>query len=326
MQVAGKSVDLPAPMAVTMPAGRAGGPPQRAGPLHAPARVRRGSRCWPPTCRNNSSKNRTTRPTRARRSSFPARSRDASRRPAIAISTSSRPRRASVSCSAGQTRALGSPSDLFMRLYNADGGVLAEAEDNGNGRRQRSTSRSRPMASIACASKTRIAAAAATKSIGSWSSRIRPASRWQRPPKKSTRPQNGVFVVKVTAARRDYNGPITLSVEGAGEGCTLRHNIIPEGKPETTMHVTLGPALQAGQIGDGPRSSVRRRSARPNFAPRPARWRRCGRRVCRPAVSARRARRPAGPGRGPCVSAVLSIDRRRARRAAGEAAKPRRAA
>ena len=29
----------------------------------------------------------------------------------------------------GQTRSLGSPCDLFMRLYNAEGGVLAEADD-----------------------------------------------------------------------------------------------------------------------------------------------------------------------------------------------------
>ncbi|HEV3024260.1 MAG TPA: LamG domain-containing protein, partial [Pirellulales bacterium] len=61
-------------------------------------------------------------------------------------------------------------------------------------------------------------------------------------------PQSGVFVVKVTATRRDYNGPITLSVEGAGEGCVLRHNVIPEGKPDTTMHVTPGPSLAAGQM------------------------------------------------------------------------------
>ena len=60
-------------------------------------------------------------------------------------------------------------------------------------------------------------------------------------------PQNGVFIVKVTAVRRDYNGPITLSVEGAGDGCTVRNNIIPEGKPETTLSVTLGPSIQAGQ-------------------------------------------------------------------------------
>src|SRR5690606_4001578 len=31
----------------------------------------------------------------------------------------------------GETRTLGSPCDLYMRLYNAEGGVLAEAEDNG---------------------------------------------------------------------------------------------------------------------------------------------------------------------------------------------------
>src|SRR5262249_14903334 len=33
---------------------------------------------------------------------------------------------------AGQARSLGSPCDLYLRLYNADGGMLAEAEDAGS--------------------------------------------------------------------------------------------------------------------------------------------------------------------------------------------------
>lgn len=146
----------------------------------------------------------------------------------------------------GQTRSLGSPSDLFLRLYNADGGVVAEAEDSGPDE--------------------------ATLNVtfpadGVYRLRVENTNRRGGPDdvyrvliepyragfslaaaaEKVDAPQNGVFVVKVTAARRDYNGPITLGVEGAGEGCTVRHNIIPEGKPETTMHVTLGPSLAAGQ-------------------------------------------------------------------------------
>lgn len=149
---------------------------------------------------------------------------------------------------AGQTRTLGSPSDLFLRLYNADGGVLAEAEDSGPDEaminftfptdgvyrlRVEDTNRRGGPAEV-----YRIAVAP-----------YQPGFSLQAAAEKVDAPQNGVFVVKVTAARRDYNGPITLGVEGAGEGASVRNNIIPEGKPETTMHVTLGKSLTAGQMG-----------------------------------------------------------------------------
>ncbi|MGD9723088.1 MAG: LamG-like jellyroll fold domain-containing protein [Pirellulales bacterium] len=147
----------------------------------------------------------------------------------------------------GQTRSLGSPGDLFMRLYNADGGALSEAEDNG--------------ADEGAIDYT-------FPADGLYRLRVEDTHRRGGPDRayriavepyqagftleaaaeKVDAPQNGVFVVKVTCVRRDYNGPITLSVEGAGEGCQLQHNIIPEGKPETTLHCTLGSSLAAGQI------------------------------------------------------------------------------
>ena len=149
---------------------------------------------------------------------------------------------------AGQTRSLGSPSDLFMRLYNAEGGVLAEAEDNGN---EEGTLN------------------ATFPADGIYRLRVEDTNHRGGPDEvyrvvvepyqagftlaaaaeKVDAPQNGVFVVKVTAARRDYNGPITLGVEGAGEGCTLRNNIIPEGKPETTMQRHARPVADGRPIG-----------------------------------------------------------------------------
>jgi hypothetical protein len=147
----------------------------------------------------------------------------------------------------GQTRSLGSPCDLFLRLHNADGGVLAEAEDTG------------PEEGILDvtlpADGVYRLKVEDTNHRGGPDEVYRIAVEPYQPgftltaaAEKVDAPQNGVFVVKVTAARRDYNGPITLSLEGAGEGCTLRGNIIPEGKPETTLNVTLGPTLAAGQL------------------------------------------------------------------------------
>jgi hypothetical protein len=147
----------------------------------------------------------------------------------------------------GQTRGLGSPADIFMRIYNADGGSVAEAEDNGN--QEGAINYTFPADGL-----YRLRVEDTNRRGGSDRAyRIavepyQPGFDLQAAAEKVDAPQNGVFVVKVTSARRDYNGPITLSVEGAGEGCTLGGNVIPEGKNETTMHVTIGSPLAAGQL------------------------------------------------------------------------------
>ncbi|REK12893.1 MAG: hypothetical protein DWQ37_09700 [Planctomycetota bacterium] len=148
----------------------------------------------------------------------------------------------------GQARSAGSPCDLFMRLYNADGGVVAQAEDNGN--QEGSINYTFPADGV-----YRLRVEETNRRGGpDMVYRVRiepyqPGFDLVAEAEKVDAPQNGVFVVKVIANRRDYGGPITLSVEGAGEGCSLSSNVIPESKPETTMHVTLGPSLTAGQIG-----------------------------------------------------------------------------
>ncbi len=146
----------------------------------------------------------------------------------------------------GQTRSLGSPSDLFLRLYNADGGVVAEADDAGTD--EGSINYTFPADGV-----YRLRVEDTNRRGGPDEvyrvevAPYQPGFSLSAASEKVDAPQNGVFVVKVTATRRDYNGPITLSVDGAGSDCTLRHNIIPEGKPETTLTVTLGPSMQAGQ-------------------------------------------------------------------------------
>jgi hypothetical protein len=147
----------------------------------------------------------------------------------------------------GQTRSLGSPSDLFLRLYNSEGGVLAEAEDTGP--EEGILNFAFPTDGIY---RLRVEdtnhRGGADEVYRILVEPYQPGFTLAAAAEKVDAPQNGVFVVKVTATRRDYNGPITLALEGAGEGCVLRHNIIPEGKPETTLQATLGPSLTAGQI------------------------------------------------------------------------------
>jgi hypothetical protein len=149
----------------------------------------------------------------------------------------------------GQTRTLGSPSDLFLRCYDAAGGMLAEAEDNGP--EEAILNFTLPAAGLY---RLRVEE---THRGGGPDDVYRIAVTPYQPgfslavaADKVDAPQDGVFVVKVTAARREYNGPITLGVEGAGEGASLGSNVIPEGKPETTLHVRLGKSLAAGYFGE----------------------------------------------------------------------------
>src|SRR5690606_13594749 len=61
-------------------------------------------------------------------------------------------------------------------------------------------------------------------------------------------PQGGVFVTKVTATRAGYDGPITLSLQGAPEGTKLDANTIAEKKNDTTLSVTLPESVPAGTL------------------------------------------------------------------------------
>jgi len=147
---------------------------------------------------------------------------------------------------AGQTRSLGSAADLFIRLYNAEGGVIGEVEDTGT--EEGSLTSTIPADGVY---RLRVedvhhrGGPAATYRI--LVSPYQAGFTLAAAAEKVDAPQKGVFVVKVTATRRDYNGLITLAVEGV-DGCTLRHNIIPEGKPDTTLNVTLPDSLPGGQL------------------------------------------------------------------------------
>jgi hypothetical protein len=54
---------------------------------------------------------------------------------------------------------------------------------------------------------------------------------------------SGEFEVKVTCARRDYKGPITLGVDGLGDELKLSGNAIKEGQTETRLRAKLGEGL-----------------------------------------------------------------------------------
>jgi hypothetical protein len=145
----------------------------------------------------------------------------------------------------GQTRSLGSPTDLFLRVFNADGGLLAEAEDNGI---------DEGVLNVAFP-----ADGVYRLMVEDLLRRGGPAHAYRvdvRPyqpgfsltvdAEKYDAPKNGVFVAKVTSARKDYNGPITLELQGVGEGYVLANNVIPEGQNEVLLNVTLPATIESG--------------------------------------------------------------------------------
>lgn len=146
----------------------------------------------------------------------------------------------------GRTRSIGSPSDLFLRLYNAAGAQLAEAEDAGAD--EGAIDFTFPEDGVYRLMAEDLLGRGGPEHVYRIDiAPYQPGFSLALEAEKFDAPQAGVFVAKVTSARRDYNGPITLSVAG-GEGFVLANNVIPEGKNETVISVTVPADAKPGQL------------------------------------------------------------------------------
>ena len=61
-------------------------------------------------------------------------------------------------------------------------------------------------------------------------------------------PSSGSFEIKVTPERHDYDGPITIALEGLGEGFSLEKNVITGKTNATPVTVKLPANMCAGQL------------------------------------------------------------------------------
>ena len=143
----------------------------------------------------------------------------------------------------GATRTLGSPSDLYIRLYRTDGGMLVEAEDSGKNEGSFAHT-------FADDGVYRLMIEDLLRRGGpDFAYRVeieprKPGFTLAMDLESATVPHGGTFATKVTAVRTDYDGPIELGIVGAGEDLGLENNTIPKGKNETQLRVTL-PARHA---------------------------------------------------------------------------------
>lgn len=146
----------------------------------------------------------------------------------------------------GQTRSLGSPADLFLRIYKPDGTVAIEAEDSGM--EEGSLDFTVPADGV-----YRLMVEDVSRRGGPQLAyrvaidNYQPDFLLSIEVDKFDVPQEGVLAAKVICVRRGYMGPISLSVDGVPD-CKVTPAVIGEGKTDTNITVTLPSSLQVGAL------------------------------------------------------------------------------
>lgn len=146
-----------------------------------------------------------------------------------------------------QTRSLGSPADLLARIYHPEGTRLAEIDNAGGGDRELEfQSPADGNYRIEIEELYRRSGPEFTYRIEARA--YEPGFTLAAETEKLDVPRGGVLVTKVTAARKDYNGPIALAIEGLGDGVRLSGEVIPEGRNETVLQATLPDSIETGRF------------------------------------------------------------------------------
>ena len=146
---------------------------------------------------------------------------------------------------AGHSRGCGSPSELFLRLLGPDGQTLARSDDG--------RSNDADLTATIPADGTYRLSVAELNHRGDpehvYRVEIKPLApgfSLTADRDRASPPQGGVIAVKITATRREFAAPITLSAVGLGEGVSLAGNVIAADATETTLKITLSSTLSAG--------------------------------------------------------------------------------
>jgi hypothetical protein len=147
----------------------------------------------------------------------------------------------------GHTRSLGSPCDLTMRLFDTNGKQIAEADISGaNEGTLTNTFKEAGSYRLAVEELNRQGGPAFVYRI-----EVQPFRRGFElsvETDKVQAPAAGTLELKVTAARREFDGPITLALDGLGDDFALEGNVIPEKKSETTIKAKLPDRFHPGQM------------------------------------------------------------------------------
>ena len=138
----------------------------------------------------------------------------------------------------GQTRSLGSPCELFLQLLKPDGTPLfaskPTAPDEGT-----------LDVTIPTDAEYTLSAQEVTRASGPGIvyalevARVTPGFSLSVDAEKVDVSAGHTFKLKVKCTRREFDGPITLSLEGLPSACELKNQTIPKGKTETDLEVKL---------------------------------------------------------------------------------------
>ena len=147
----------------------------------------------------------------------------------------------------GLTRSLGSPADLLLRILNAKGDTLAQVDDAGG--------KNEGLLDFKCPAEGQyfLAVEDLLRAGGpayAYRVEIKPFDGgFVLSVENETLnvPNGGTGVTKVTAQRRNYQGPIELFVDGEDDDIQLANNTIPKGKNETSLKMTFPVRFDPGQ-------------------------------------------------------------------------------
>jgi hypothetical protein len=147
----------------------------------------------------------------------------------------------------GRTRSLGSPCDLFLQLQSANGTKVAEANVNGSDEGALTNTFSK-------AGAYRLLVEELNRGGGpdfNYRLSIEPLTPGFALSVETDRvstPPGSDFEIQVSAVRREYDGPIQLSLAGLGEGFALSNAVIRAKTNEVKLKVTVPDDIELGQL------------------------------------------------------------------------------
>ena len=146
----------------------------------------------------------------------------------------------------GQARQYDSPADLFLRIFQADK-RLAEVDDTGmdEGRLDFTAPADGEYAWMV-ADLTQRGGPEFVYRVEA--ARFAPSFQLALDVDKVDVPQQGWLVMKVTAARSGYDGPIELAVHGLPDKCEISGETIAEKKNDTTLKIRLPEKTSPGAL------------------------------------------------------------------------------
>ena len=147
---------------------------------------------------------------------------------------------------AARTRSLGSACDVMLNILKGDGSKLVEA--NVTGADEGTITNTFKEAGTYFAEVQELTESASPDFVYRLTvSRLEPGFELSTEQDKWQATKDGPFTLKVSCARRQYDGPITVTVEDA-ENIALEDNVIPEKKNETVLKLKPADAFPRGKL------------------------------------------------------------------------------